>query len=52
MTFQIRGEFFNAFNNVVYSAPAHSVSTPSTFGTVTSIFNTPRQIELGAKLYF
>jgi hypothetical protein len=49
---EIRAEFFNAFNNVVYAAPGSNISTATTFGKITGIGNVPRQIELGAKLYF
>jgi outer membrane receptor protein involved in Fe transport len=49
---EIRAEFFNALNNVVYAAPGSSISTASTFGKVTNIANAPRQIELAAKIYF
>ncbi|WP_446744663.1 carboxypeptidase regulatory-like domain-containing protein [Silvibacterium acidisoli] len=47
---QIRGEFFNAFNHTNPSGFDTSVSD-STFGQVTATHN-PREIQLGAKLYF
>jgi outer membrane receptor protein involved in Fe transport len=48
---QIRAEFFNAFNDVVWAAPVANVSL-ATFGQVQGIGNSPRQIELGAKIFF
>ncbi len=48
---QIRGEFFNAFNHTNFTGLGTNVDTPSTFGRLTGSHN-PRQIQLGAKLYF
>ena len=43
---QFRCEFLNAFNQVVFGTPARDVSTPSTFGLVTTQGNTPRNLQL------
>jgi Carboxypeptidase regulatory-like domain/TonB dependent receptor len=47
----IRGEFFNAFNRVVFGAPAGNVSNGN-FGRVTSQANTPRQGQVSARFEF
>jgi hypothetical protein len=48
---EIRGEFFNAFNNPHFSNPNTSRSS-SSFGRITGTTLIPRQIQLGAKLTF
>ena len=48
--FQFRGEFFNAFNHTNYSVIDAGLNDGN-FGQVTATHN-PRQIQLGAKLYF
>jgi hypothetical protein len=48
---QFRADFFNAFNNVVWGTPDNTVNDP-TFGEVTSIANTPRQIQFALKFIF
>jgi outer membrane receptor protein involved in Fe transport len=48
---EFRAEFFNSFNNVVWGTPDSTLGDP-TFGEVTSIANTPRQIQFGLKFYF
>ena len=52
MHFELRGEAFNVFNHPVYGVPNRDISIPSTFGTVTSLANTPRQLQLAAKFIF
>lgn len=47
---QFRTEFFNAFNNVNYDAPAMNASA-GTFGVITSALP-GRSIQLGLKLYY
>ena len=50
MTF--RGEFLNAFNNVVFSGPTVSI-TSSSFGYISvSQSNTPRNIQLSLRITF
>jgi hypothetical protein len=36
MRISLRGEAFNAFNNVEWGAPNLSLATPSTFGEITN----------------
>jgi hypothetical protein len=49
MRLQARIEAFNALNRVQFGSPNTSV-TSSSFGSVTSQANTPRQLQLGVKL--
>jgi len=48
---QIRAEAFNVFNHVQFGSPNTSVASTS-FGTISSQANSPRQIQFGAKLSF
>ena len=43
---QLRGEFINALNQVVFGTPGRDVTTPSTFGVITTQGNTPRTVQL------
>ena len=43
---QLRCEFLNALNQVVFGTPGADVATPSTFGLITTQGNTPRSIQL------
>ncbi len=47
----VRGEFFNAFNRVVFGAPASNISA-SNFGRVSSQANAPRQGQVSARIDF
>jgi hypothetical protein len=49
--FQLRGEATNAFNHANANGLGIALSSPSTFGTITS-FRDPRIFQLGAKFYF
>jgi hypothetical protein len=53
--FQLRGEFFNAFNHTNWNGAAQGGIDTSladkSFGTITTDVN-PRRIQLGAKFYF
>ena len=42
---QFRGEFLNAFNQVIFGTPGTDVGTPSTFGMITTQGNTPRNLQ-------
>jgi hypothetical protein len=48
---QIRAETINGFNHPKFGWPNTTFESP-TFGQITSQSNTPRQLQLGAKLYF
>ena len=49
---QIRGEFYNVMNRVVFGGPAANINNPATFGVIGGQANTPRLIQLGAKIIF
>lgn len=49
--FQLRSEFFNAFNRVQFGTPNQNAST-NQLGVISSQANTPRQIQFGLKLLF
>ena len=51
-TLQIRAEFFNAFNHPQFSNPGVAVSSPSTFGVITSGTVSPRLIQFAMKYQF
>ena len=48
---EFRFEMFNAFNQVVYNPPDAAFVDP-TYGTVSSTYNTWRQMQFGLKFYF
>jgi outer membrane receptor protein involved in Fe transport len=47
-----RAEFYNLPNMTMFGAPARDVSSPSTFGLISSQANNPRNIQLGLKYVF
>ena len=49
---QLRLEAFNAFNLITLGNVSGSFTNNKNFGTITSIGSTPRQLQLGVKLYF
>ena len=51
VTFQFRGEFFNAFNHTNLGTPNRFVNTPQ-FGTITEAATPGREVQLGARLSF
>lgn len=51
LTFELRGEFLNAFNHVQFNDPETS-PTSANFGRVTSQANLPRNVQIGLKLIF
>ena len=51
MHFELRGEFFNAFNRVRMGVGNGNV-TSTTFGKMTGVYNSPRQVQVGAKFVF
>jgi hypothetical protein len=52
MRFELRGEFFNAFNRVVFSNPSANINSPLTFGKVSGQLNQPRVIQVALKSHF
>jgi len=51
VTLTLRGEFFNAFNRVVFGSPQGNVSNAN-FGKITSQANTPRQGQVALRAEF
>ena len=49
---QIRAEFFNAFNHPQFNNPGTAISTPTTFGVITSESVSPRLIQFAMKYTF
>jgi hypothetical protein len=49
--FQLRGEFLNAFNKVIFDNP-NLTPTSSNFGKITGQANLPRDVQIGLKLIF
>ena len=49
---EFRTEFFNAFNHPQFSNPAAAVSTPSTFGQITTTSVGPRILQFALKYQF
>ena len=47
----IRAEAFNLFNRVVWGAPTSDFNSAA-FGQVSGLGNTPRQMQLGLKVYW
>ncbi len=59
LSLQLRIEGFNIFNRAQYGAPNANLSSPLSFGTITTLVNagatgsgTPRQFQLAARLTF
>ncbi len=51
-TLQFRAEFFNTFNHAQFNNPGTAVSTPTTFGVITSTSVNPRLIQFALKYSF
>lgn len=50
--FQLRAEALNLTNTVLFANPATNISSPGTFGTITSQTNFPRLIQMGVRITF
>jgi len=49
---EIRAEFFDIFNRVVFGGPAANVNSPTTFGIIGSQANSPRVVQFAMKIVF
>ena len=49
---QLRTEFLNLLNQVVFGTPGTDVATPSTFGLITTQGNTPRNLQAVLRITF
>jgi hypothetical protein len=52
MQFQLRAKAFNVLNTVIYGVPGSDVSAPTTFGKIFGTANSPRTLQLAAKVVF
>jgi hypothetical protein len=50
-SFELRGEFYNTMNHAIFGPPSTTASS-SGFGTITTQANTPRSVQLVARLYW
>jgi hypothetical protein len=50
--FQFRAEALNLTNTVLFASPSTNISSPGTFGVITSQTNFPRLIRLGVRFTF
>ena len=48
--FQFEADFLNATNHVVWSSPSGAVNSGGGFGTITSLGNLPRDVQLTARI--
>lgn len=51
-TLMVRIDAFNVLNHPIWGTPGSTVNNTSTFGKVTSMGNSPRQLQLSAKITF
>jgi hypothetical protein len=49
---EFRAEAFNLFNTVILGTPGHDITNASSFGKANYTANSPRQLQLGAKIIF
>jgi hypothetical protein len=47
----LRGEAFNIFNRTIFSVPSTNLNSAN-FGIVTGQANSPRQMQVGLKIYW
>ncbi len=50
--FDLRAEFFNAFNHPSFANPSGDITAPGAFGKSTSTSTDPREIQVAGKIYF
>lgn len=50
--FTISCDFFNLFNHIIFNNPPLSLNSPKEFGALSSQFNSPRRVQLGARFDF
>jgi hypothetical protein len=50
--FEIRGEFFNGFNNHSFSPPGYVEDQPASFGVIGGVRQGGRQMQVALKLHF
>jgi hypothetical protein len=48
---EIRGEFFNGWNHPQFGVPSTGI-TPGSFGRISSMLQSPREIQLALRLTF
>jgi len=49
---EFRSEFFNAFNHPNFAIPGASITSPGSFGKISSTVGDPRDIQFALKIYF
>ncbi len=49
---QFRGEALNVTNTVLFASPSTNISSPGTFGTITSQTNFPRLLQISVRITF
>ena len=49
---EFRAELFNILNSVSWGAPGRDITTPASYGAITSQINSPRTIQFGLKYAF
>jgi hypothetical protein len=50
--FTLSFDFFNVFNHVIFTDPNLSLQGPANFGVINRQFNSPRSIQVGARIEF
>lgn len=50
--FTLSCDLFNLFNHVIFNNPSLSLNSPKEFGVLSSQFNSPRRVQLGARFDF
>jgi hypothetical protein len=50
--FTLSFDFFNIFNHVIFADPNLNLQGPAGFGVINSQFNSPRRVQVGARIEF